>query len=48
MSIIVPRFMRKLYFVMFLALCATLVSCGNKGPLVQPDKHPTQQDSDKK
>ena len=26
--------------VIFSALCATLASCGNKGPLVLPDKKP--------
>ena len=40
--------MRRIHIILFLALCATLASCGNKGPLVQPDKQPAQQDSDKK
>ena len=40
--------MRSLCILVVLALCAALASCGNKGPLVQPDKQPAQQDSDKK
>ena len=34
--------------LILLALCALLAACGNKGPLVQPDKAPPAQDSDKK
>jgi predicted small lipoprotein YifL len=33
--------MRLLRIVMFSALCATLTACGNKGPLVLPDKKPS-------
>jgi len=40
--------MRRIHIVLLLALCATLASCGNKGPLVLPDKQPAAQDSAKK
>ena len=33
--------MRLFRIVMFSALCATLAACGNKGPLVLPDKKPS-------
>lgn len=30
--------MRRLHLIALLALCATLAGCGNKGPLVLPDR----------
>jgi predicted small lipoprotein YifL len=41
--------MRLRHAMFFLALCALLAACGNKGPLVQPDQKPAQptQDSGK-
>jgi predicted small lipoprotein YifL len=35
--------MRRLHISLLLALCATLTACGNKGPLVLPDKTPQTQ-----
>jgi len=32
--------MRRIHIALFLALCACLAACGNKGPLVLPDKKP--------
>jgi predicted small lipoprotein YifL len=34
--------MRRLSVLFWLALCACLASCGNKGPLVRPDQKPAQ------
>ena len=40
--------MRLRPILFFLALCAFLSACGNKGPLVQPDKaQPAHDSSDK-
>lgn len=35
--------MRLRQITMLLALCAALVACGNKGPLVMPDQKPQTQ-----
>jgi predicted small lipoprotein YifL len=35
--------MRIFRLAVFLALCATLAGCGNKGPLVVPDQKPQTQ-----
>lgn len=37
------RTMRKIHFVLLMALCAALAACGNKGPLVMPDQKPHTQ-----
>ncbi|MBS0487398.1 MAG: lipoprotein [Proteobacteria bacterium] len=37
--------MRLRQITMLLALCAALAGCGNKGPLVLPDKAPQTQPS---
>jgi len=40
--------MRLRPLLFFLALCTLLAACGNKGPLVQPDKaQPAHDSSDK-
>ncbi len=48
LSVVAPmlRTLRFALFVSFISLA--LVACGNKGPLVLPDKTPEQQDKDKK
>lgn len=44
--VLMSRTLRSVLFVSSLSLA--LAACGNKGPLVLPDKAPEQQDKDKK